>query len=139
MPGWLIASVISVFALVSVGLFVTLVRVLVSAGSSVRVRAESTVIRLVRREATETGDPDTWAAVYRFIANGRVHEVEDRWSSVPARFKVGEHVTLEYPAGEPHRAAPPRRAIMVLGTLLSGIAAVVFVIVAAFAWVMALA
>jgi hypothetical protein len=139
MPGWLIASVISVFALVAVGLFVTLVRVLIGAASSVRVRAAATVVRHVRRVATETGDSDTWAAVYRFIAEGRTHEVEDRWSSVPARFKVGEHVTVEYPAGEPQHAAPPRRAIMVLGTLLSGIAALVFAIVAAFAWVMALA
>jgi hypothetical protein len=68
MPGWLIASVISVFALVAVGLFVTLVRVLIGAASSVRVRAAATVVRHVRRAATETGDPDTWAAVYRFIA-----------------------------------------------------------------------
>jgi hypothetical protein len=58
---------------------------------------------------------------------------------MPARFKVGEHVTVEYPAGEPQQAAPPRRAIMLLGTVLSGIAALVFAIVAAFAWVMALA
>ncbi len=139
MPGWLIAAIVSVFALMFAGFFVTLLRVVMKARSTTRVRVEATVIRHERRHAIDRGDPDTFAAVYRFIAaNGRTHEVEDRWSSVPARYKVGERVTVEHPIGEPQLAAPPRLALWMLGVVVAGGFALAFIIAAALAWMLAL-
>lgn len=139
MPGWSIAAVVSAFAALFVVFFVVVLRLLRRTGNATYVRVDATVVRLVRRVATESGDPDTFAPVYRFRAvDGREHEVEDYLSSAPARHVVGQRVAVAYPSGEPTKAAPPRRQLLVLVVVLVGVAAGVFVIAAAVGWLLVL-
>jgi hypothetical protein len=49
-----------------------------------------------------------YAAIYRFSADGRDHDVTDAVYSSRPRPPLGEIVELGYPAGHPDLARPPR-------------------------------
>lgn len=78
------------------------------------------------RTGVSDGDTD-YAAIYRFTADGVVHEVADGIYTAVRRPDVGSIRTLHFPQGRPDLARPPRLSfwIMIYG-LLAGMAALLF-------------
>lgn len=76
---------------------------------SVRVQGEV----IGHRTGMSDGDTD-YAAMYRFTADGAVHEVVDRYYTATKRPDVGTTRTLHYPEGRPDLARPPRMAFWIM-------------------------
>lgn len=89
---------------------------------SVRVQGEV----IGHRTGMSDGDTD-YAALYRFTADGTVHEVVDRYHTATKRPDVGTVRTLHYPEGRPDLARPPRLAFWIMVyALLIAMAALLF-------------
>ena len=89
---------------------------------SVRVQGEV----IGHRTGMSDGDTD-YAAIYRFTADGTVHEVADGIYTAMRRPDVGTMRALHYPEGRPDLARPPRLAFwFLIYALLGGMAALLF-------------
>jgi hypothetical protein len=75
------------------------------------VRVQGEVIG--HRTGMSDGDTD-YAAIYRFTADGTVHEVADGIYTAMRRPDVGTIRTLHYPEGRPDLARPPRLAFWIM-------------------------
>ncbi len=89
---------------------------------SVRVQGEV----IGHRTGFSDGDTD-YAAIYRFTADGVVHEVTDGIYTAMRRPDIGTIRVLHYPQGRPDLARPPRLAFwMMVYALLAIMAAALF-------------
>jgi hypothetical protein len=139
-PGWLVAAVLTVFALVATVLFVLQWRTMWRHMVQTKIQVEAEVIALVERDfPDDLTAPTAYSARYRFIANnGQTYEVDDAIAYTPASHYVGQRVTLVHPEGRPQEAQPPRQAMRIVGVLLTGILMLIFIPVALFGWAMVL-
>ncbi len=88
------------------------------------VRVQGEVIG--HRTGMSDGDTD-YAAVYRFTADGTLHEVADGIYTAMRRPDVGTIRVLHYPEGRPDLARPPRLAFWIMVyVLLAGMAGLLF-------------
>ena len=140
MPGWLVAAVLTVFALVATVLFVLQWRNMWRHMVQTKVKVEAEVIGLVERDfPDDLTAPTAYAPVYRFTArDGRTYEVADSIAYTPASHQVGQRVTLVHPEGRPQEAQPPRQAMRIVGVVLTGALMLAFIPVALLGWAMVL-
>ena len=88
--------------------------------------------RQVRAEVTghrkhHDSDGESWAAIYRFSAEGGEHEVVDQVFSSRPSPPVGSLRELTYPFGRPDLARPPRPWLwLAIYGLLIGLTGVLF-------------
>ena len=70
--------------------------------------SRSTEAEVIDHRITRDSDGTSYAAVYRFMAEGKTHEVTDQLLNSSPRPPVGTRVTLSYPVGRPDLARVPR-------------------------------
>lgn len=68
---------------------------------------------VIGHRTTRDSDGISYAAIYRFAAEGKSHEVVDEVLQINPTPPVGSKVTLTYPYGHPALARVPRRAMWI--------------------------
>ncbi len=75
-------------------------------------------------------EQQVFAAVYRFSHGGKDYDVTDKVAREKPTPAVGTRVDLIFPNGQPDKAQPPRKALMIVFAVVLGVFSVLLLLAA---------